>query len=393
MSWLARSIANSLRLDEVEDVPGAEDRAPHDTVPEEDPPGADRRSSGDCHSSCGGDDEIDGGDNRRGVKEDLSELKDSLARQFWGVASFLAPPPPPPPPPPSILRSGVGDREGEELVEQGGGEPCKFGPLEDFYTDVVDCAIGVSEEVLAFARDIAHHPETWLDFPFSEEDEFDDFDISDAQYKHALAVEHLAPRLAALRIELCPVHMSESYFWMVYFVLLHSRLSKHDADLLTSSQLVQARIMWMYELEKRTKELSGLVVSTEPSDSVHQNFIMHSDEYMHARPEYISEPENEIEKNSVNETKFVDKSVIKEDLTPKLQEKEMILSSVIAKGGDHVDDKDDDDDWLKDMSDFIGYSDKSVKGNEEDISFSDLEDDLDHTIPVRYEIVTSEENS
>ncbi|CAA0813119.1 BSD domain-containing protein [Striga hermonthica] len=384
MSWLARSIANSLRLDEIEDVPAEEDRAPHDT---------DSRSSGDGHSSCGGEDEIDGGDNRRGVKEDLSELKDSLARQFWGVASFLAPPPPPPPPPLSIRRSGVGDREGEELVEHGGGEPDKFGPSEDFYTDVVGCAIGVSEEVLAFARDIAHHPETWLDFPFSEEDEFDDFDISDAQYKHALAVEHLAPRLAALRIELCPVHMSEGYFWMVYFVLLHSRLSKHDASLLSSSQLVQARIMWMHELEKRSKDLSGLVLSTEPSDSVHQNYIMNSDQD-DARPEYISEPENEIEKNLFDEIKFVDKSVIKEDLTPELQEKEMILSSVIAEGDDHVNDKDDnDDDWLKDMSDFIGYSDKSVKGNEEDISFSDLEDDLDHTIPVKYKIVTSEGNS
>ncbi|CAA0834630.1 Zn-dependent exopeptidases superfamily protein [Striga hermonthica] len=94
-----------------------------------------------------------------------------------------------------------------------------------------------SEEVLAFARDIAHHPETWLDFPFPEEDEFDDFDISDAQYKHVLAVGHLAPRLAALRIELCPVHMSEGYFWMVYFVLLHSRLSKHDASMLSSFQI------------------------------------------------------------------------------------------------------------------------------------------------------------
>lgn len=64
-----------------------------------------------------------------------------------------------------------------------------------------------------------------------------DFDITDAQYKHVLAIEHLAPRLAALRIEFCPVHMSEDYFWMVYFVLLHSRLNKHDADLLSSPQV------------------------------------------------------------------------------------------------------------------------------------------------------------
>ncbi|GMH02589.1 hypothetical protein Nepgr_004428 [Nepenthes gracilis] len=30
----------------------------------------------------------------RRVKEDLSKLRESLARQVWGVANFLAPPPP-----------------------------------------------------------------------------------------------------------------------------------------------------------------------------------------------------------------------------------------------------------------------------------------------------------
>lgn len=29
-------------------------------------------------------------------------------------------------------------------------------------------AIGVTEEVVAFARDISMHPETWLDFPLPE---------------------------------------------------------------------------------------------------------------------------------------------------------------------------------------------------------------------------------
>jgi hypothetical protein len=64
-----------------------------------------------------------------------------------------------------------------------------------------------------------------------------DFDMSDAQQEHTLAIQHLAPRLAALRIELCPCHMTESYFWKVYFVLLHSRLKKHDADNLSTPQV------------------------------------------------------------------------------------------------------------------------------------------------------------
>lgn len=61
-----------------------------------------------------------------------------------------------------------------------------------------------------------------------------DFDMTDAQQEHALAVERLVPRLAALRIELCPGYMSEHRFWKIYFVLLHPRLDVHDAELLST---------------------------------------------------------------------------------------------------------------------------------------------------------------
>lgn len=61
--------------------------------------------------------------------------------------------------------------------------------------------------------------------------------MSGAQQEHAAVVERLTPRLAALRIELCPCHMSESYFWKVYFVLLHSRLNKEDAGILSTPQV------------------------------------------------------------------------------------------------------------------------------------------------------------
>ena len=61
--------------------------------------------------------------------------------------------------------------------------------------------------------------------------------MSDAQQEHALAVERLAPRLSALRIELCPGYLTEDCFWKIYFVLLHPRLSKHDAELLSTPQV------------------------------------------------------------------------------------------------------------------------------------------------------------
>ena len=33
--------------------------------------------------------------------------------------------------------------------------------------------VGITNEVLAFARDIGMHPETWLDFPIDEEEDLD----------------------------------------------------------------------------------------------------------------------------------------------------------------------------------------------------------------------------
>lgn len=64
-----------------------------------------------------------------------------------------------------------------------------------------------------------------------------DFDMSDAQQEHALAVEQLVPRLAALRMELCPGYMSEAWFWKIYFILLHPRLDLPDAEVLSTPQV------------------------------------------------------------------------------------------------------------------------------------------------------------
>jgi len=62
--------------------------------------------------------------------------------------------------------------------------------------------------------------------------------MTDAQQDHALAVESLAPELADLRIELCPSHMSEGCFWKIYFVLLHPKLRKDDAEILSTAQVI-----------------------------------------------------------------------------------------------------------------------------------------------------------
>eukprot|EP00268_Persea_americana_P064118 TRINITY_DN8403_c0_g1_i9.p1 TRINITY_DN8403_c0_g1~~TRINITY_DN8403_c0_g1_i9.p1 ORF type:complete len:104 (-),score=15.23 TRINITY_DN8403_c0_g1_i9:120-431(-) len=62
-----------------------------------------------------------------------------------------------------------------------------------------------------------------------------DFEMSDAQREHASVVECLTPSFAALRIKLCS-HMSEGYFWKIYFLLLQPLLNEHDSEILLNPQ-------------------------------------------------------------------------------------------------------------------------------------------------------------
>ncbi|XP_011628029.1 uncharacterized protein LOC18446937 [Amborella trichopoda] len=373
----------------------------------------------------------------KGVKEDLSQLTKTFTRQLRGVASFLAPPPqttttssssegptqnPNPNPNPdsgsdsSNLSADTNPNPNSprlggirnDLFEIGGSFKAGFSRLssnkavteisrfasnllplgDDEDEEDVDAnggdekareAVGITEEVLAFARNISMHPETWLDFPlFADDEDSDDFDMSDAQQEHALAVERLAPRLAALRIELCPSHMSEGCFWKIYFVLLHSRLNKHDADLLSTPQIVEARSMLMHELQNRTKKASeGLdrspphvqeSINLEPQDKPAATYL----EPTSSGPMDSQTFEKQTEPI---DTRVVDKSVIEE--SPVIQNKG-VLSSTLKVSSDPK--FEDGDDWLEEeegneMGGSVGI--KALLGNEEDVSFSDLEEEED----------------
>uniref|UniRef100_A0A803MYW2 BSD domain-containing protein n=1 Tax=Chenopodium quinoa TaxID=63459 RepID=A0A803MYW2_CHEQI len=258
MSWLARSIANSLRIDDDDDTTLPPPSSSHSR--REKPPAS--VISVEERENI----EFDG--DLRGVKDDLSEFKETLTRQLWGVANFLAPPPctacsssshdhrvvPELDRSESISGvedddeslvyglnstedgnySDIGDRNLGNCESSSSLHRLGLQKVEEEDDDWVKEAVGLTDEVLTFAGNIAHHPETWLDFPVEEDEDFEDFPMSESQKRHAQAVEHLSPRLAALRIELCPAHMSVGFFWKVYFVLLHSRLNKQDADLLST---------------------------------------------------------------------------------------------------------------------------------------------------------------
>ncbi|GMI91078.1 hypothetical protein like AT1G10720 [Hibiscus trionum] len=385
MSWLARSLADSLTLDDDDDESASSRDEVNDGVTRLSQPSAppkEETKAKEEHQSVSPQqvDELQS----HGIKEDLTQLKDSFTRQLFGVASFLAPPPPPPLPPSSTQFNGQSNDRSfsnlnqSELSDQSvsrdeedpsdsaavagirddfaeiGGTLSKmasdylpFGQGENQEDNEMENGsaeeeeefdvVGITDEVLAFARNIAHHPKTWLDFSLDPDEDSDDFDMSVAQRDHAMAIEYLAPRLAALRIELCPCHMSESYFWKVYFVLLHSRLNKADAEVLSTPQVMEARALWMKELQKQTMpetEWYGGSTYHEDSHSRVHNDLIHSSNYFSfetmSHRTYASEAASsfptdyETDKHPVEsaEMPFVDTSVVEEKQVSNTKDKE-----------------------------------------------------------------------
>ncbi|KAG6482605.1 uncharacterized protein LOC122015009 [Zingiber officinale] len=400
MSWLARSLANALIPDRHADEVDPAERAD---------PGGSRDGSGEDDSGGGG------------VKEDFFELTQTLSRQFRGVAAFLAPPPTSSSDAtpsgrdvpeefsdfPSIaglqsdlaeiggrFRSGISRLSGSKAVTEiskiastfipfGPGDEEDEGLEGKYGTE----AVGVTEEVMAFVRNISMHPETWLDFPLLPDDEeSDDFDMSDAQQEHALTVERLAPRLAALRLELCPSHMSEGCFWKIYFVLLHPRLDKHDSEHLSTPQIVEARALLLQQLqlpaktEKPEVDVSYRKMDDSPLQSKEQ--ITEQKDLYEISPSETKEVVTAVltidvmtEKLPVqtDEVEIIDKTVIEEEPPQQTPKGHSDASQVSVE---QFSEDEEGDDWLIEETEETGAS-RSTNiplVNDEDVSFSDLED-------------------
>ncbi|XP_039052262.1 uncharacterized protein LOC120193906 [Hibiscus syriacus] len=446
MSWLARSLANSLTLDD-DDEESAASRAGKNydviRVSQSSAPTNEETKAKEEQQSLSPQQV----DELHGIKEALTQLKDSLTGQLFGVASFLAPPPPPSStqlngqsndrsstnlnhsdlsdrsisrdeddPPDSAAIVGIGD----DFAEIGGtlskmaSDYLPFGQEENQEQYEMENGIeeeedqefdvlGITDEVLAFARNIAHHPETWLDFSLDPDEDLDDFDMSAAQRAHAMAIEYLAPRLAALRIELCPCHMSDGYFWKVYFVLLHSRLNKADADVLSTPQVREARSLWMKELQKQTipeTDWYGGSTSHEDCHSRVRNYIIPSSNYFafetisprtYASKEASSFPTGyETDKHPVEsvEMPVVDKSVVEEKQVSNAEDKG---TPVGPPSKIWIPDFDDEEiDWPEDEGPELGVHNGAALCLEdvENISFSDLEDSEEDSTRAKSKLVS-----
>ncbi|KFK28451.1 hypothetical protein AALP_AA8G516000 [Arabis alpina] len=413
MAWLARSIANTLKLDEEDEDDDDKQRIEAES--------SKNQSVLDSQSP-------------RGVKEDISELTKTLRSQFWGVASFLSQPSSSPD---LQERNQSSDHveEGEEdedliagirndIAEIGG--RFKTGitklsgnlPVSEFTkiassflqlgSEEVDPkdydVIGVTEELVGFVKDLAMHPETWLDFPLpDEEDSFDGFELSDAQYEHALAVERLAPSLASLRIELCPEYMSENCFWRIYFVLVHPKLGKEDALVLSTPQVLEARAMLSHELGERNKAPVE-AESSEANAAIVEPLTVPDNlpaESTTVKTVNLNEsPDVETDKHPIEskEIEVVDKSVIEERTS---NTSTTSSSSTFIKVQVEDEEEDDADAWLNDdeTSESVsgvegGATTKHPNGeDEEDVSFSDLEeDDEEGDVQVSYKKVTNSDS-
>ncbi|XP_051209944.1 uncharacterized protein [Lolium perenne] len=424
MSWLTRSIAATLSS------PRGEPEPDPDAYSDSEASSADREAAEGSSPSPRdpGEEEEPEQPNTpsRGVKDDISELTETFTRRLWGVASFLAPPPPPPEP--SSQREedgGGGDGEEEadpqspriagirsDLAEIGGrvrsgismlqsnlavAEISKIAssllPFGHEEADEGEPVVGATEEVLVFVRHISTRPETWLDFPlFISERYADDFELSDAQYVHALSMEHLVPSLSELKVQICSTDMSEACFWKIYFVLLYSKLNKQDAELLSTPQILQAREELLQSLQAKNKR--GSESTGESSENANtfspptkEKVIQPSsiqDEEAISEVQSFEEPTSDItpeivaEKfpDATTEVEIVDKSVIEEELSVKEKSKTSPVESRLHADEDEVDEWPDDD--TDEEPEAPGTaSNRPSLGQEEDVSFSDLEDDED----------------
>ncbi|KAK3213149.1 hypothetical protein Dsin_017855 [Dipteronia sinensis] len=298
--------------------------------------------------------------NPAGVKDDLSAIGETIGRQLRGVAAFLAPPPntgqePQPPQSDSSLSSSsqspalLGIRN--DLVEIGGSfksglsilssnkavtgiskfasNLLQFQDQEDDRDGDFDEVPGITEEVVEFVKEISQRPACWTDFPLSLDD---DFEMSNAQREHTTTIERLVPSFMDLRIKLRS-YLGDSQFWMIYFILLLPRLDEQDFDLLSTAKIIETRNVLLQKLQNKRDE--QVETSNTPNASS--------------------------------------------------QEGKEVTEIVNATQSLEIDDVENTERWLEEEDTDTGIpvnSQKTIAHEEDDVSFSDLEDD-DNDLPRR----------
>ncbi|KMT02783.1 hypothetical protein BVRB_8g193680 [Beta vulgaris subsp. vulgaris] len=122
--------------------------------------------------------------------------------------------------------------------------------------------VGINDEVIEFANQISNRPQLWSEFPLPLDHELD---MSEAQYEHASIIEQLVPSLGDIRSSISS-NKSEKQFWMIYFILLLPRLNEEDAELLSTPEIVDARETLLKMLQAKKSE-ENVMTSENPTST------------------------------------------------------------------------------------------------------------------------------
>ncbi|KAG8372688.1 hypothetical protein BUALT_Bualt12G0092600 [Buddleja alternifolia] len=249
-----------------------------------------------------------------GMKNDLAEIQGSFRSGLSLISSKLTS---------NLLQfqTELENGEAEEEEEE-----------DDDDDDDDESAVGIDEEAVDFVSKVSGRPELWTDFPLPL---CDDFDLSDYQREHAANIDHLVPEFVTLRLKICS-QISEGKFWLIYFILLLPRLNEQDSKLLSTPQARLYLIGWW----------RGLGV-----DGVTRLDAL---EVIEARATLLNKLQNKT--GGAKET-----SENPESSESTSQHEDLSAQTVNATK----------------QRDIVNESESGLHSKEEDVSFSDLEDDDD----------------
>ncbi|CAN4113054.1 unnamed protein product [Withania somnifera] len=162
--------------------------------------------------------------------------------------------------------------------------------------------------------------------------------MSDSQKEHVASIVQFVPGLESLRQKVCH-ELSDGQFWMIYFVLLIPRLTGNDLELLSTPEIVEVRETLLQQLQSKKDPQPEASKDSEAVDA--------------------SEKDVKVSGWRGSESKLEEKD-IKAETANASQDKDSLHGE---KRQEQL-----EDEKIKNKT---SYADK----NEDDVSFSDLEDD------------------
>ncbi|XP_057760405.1 uncharacterized protein LOC130980705 isoform X2 [Arachis stenosperma] len=215
-----------------------------------------------------------------------------------------------------------------------------------------DAVPGTTEEVVRFVKEISTRPDCWTEFPLPFHH---DFSMSISQREHALAIEQLVPEFVALRVNLCS-YMNVEKFWMIYFLLILPRLNQHDFELLSTPKIVEARDVLLLKLEEKKDSAAGVCEKQRTASDTNE------DGRDGIVRETISSEPSEIVTEFTNAEKVLEVDEISSTTENWLEDKDIDVTSLASS---HAKLQHEEDVSFSDLDDDKSYSSDRISGHRE----------------------------